>query len=52
MGVKWGESCWIYSKDMSVFETGNMQYRRYGNSGLKISVVSLGNMINSKPENY
>ena len=37
---------------MSVFETGKMQYRRYGNSGLKISVVSLGNMINSKPENY
>ena len=29
-----------------------MKYRRYGNSGLKISVISFGNAINCKPENY
>jgi len=29
-----------------------MLYRNFGNSGLKVSVISLGNMINYKPENY
>lgn len=28
-----------------------MIYRNLGNSGLKVSVISLGNMINYKPEN-
>jgi voltage-dependent potassium channel beta subunit len=37
---------------MSVFKTGKMIYRNLGNSGLKTSVISLGNMINSKEENY
>ena len=37
---------------MSVFQVGKMIYRNFGNSGLKTSVISLGNMINSKEENY
>lgn len=37
---------------MSVFQTGKMTYRNFGNSGLKTSVISLGNWINSKEENY
>jgi aryl-alcohol dehydrogenase-like predicted oxidoreductase len=28
-----------------------MEYRYLGNSGLKVSVISFGNMINFKPEN-
>ena len=28
-----------------------MPYRNLGNSGLKVSAISLGNMINYKPEN-
>lgn len=37
---------------MSLFKTGRMQYRYFGNSGLRTSVISLGNMINSRPETY
>lgn len=37
---------------MSVFQTGKMLYRNFGNSGLKTSVISLGNMMNSKEETY
>lgn len=37
---------------MSVLKPGKMIYRNFGNSGLKTSVISLGNMINSKEENY
>ncbi len=37
---------------MSVFNTNKMLYRTFGNSGLKVSVISLGNMINSIEENY
>jgi aryl-alcohol dehydrogenase-like predicted oxidoreductase len=29
-----------------------MQYTNLGKSGLKVSVISLGNMVNNKPENY
>lgn len=28
-----------------------MEYRKLGSTGLKVSVLSLGNMINYKPEN-
>ena len=31
---------------------GKMIYNCYGNSGLKISAISLGNMINYKAETY
>ena len=31
-----------------MFKTANMKYRNFGNSGLKISVVSLGVMVNSE----
>jgi aryl-alcohol dehydrogenase-like predicted oxidoreductase len=37
---------------MSIFKTGKMLYRNFGNSGLKTSVISLGNMINSKEDSY
>ena len=37
---------------MSVFQTGKMIYRNFGSSGLKTSVISLGNMINSREDNY
>lgn len=37
---------------MSVLNMGKMLYRNLGNSGLKVSVISLGNMINYRPENY
>lgn len=37
---------------MSIFKPGNMVYRRFGHSGLKVSVISFGNMINYKEENY
>ena len=37
---------------MSIFKTGNMIYRNFGASGLKVSAISLGNMINYKEENY
>jgi len=33
-------------------QTGKMIYKNFGNSGLKVSVISLGNMINYHPENY
>jgi aryl-alcohol dehydrogenase-like predicted oxidoreductase len=37
---------------MSVLQTGNMVYRNFGNSGLKVSAISLGNMINHRAETY
>jgi aryl-alcohol dehydrogenase-like predicted oxidoreductase len=37
---------------MSVLQTGRMLYRNFGRSGLKVSVISIGNMINYRPENY
>lgn len=37
---------------MSGLQTGNMVYRNFGNSGLKISAISLGNAINYKPDLY
>lgn len=37
---------------MSLLKTGRMQYRYFGNSGLRTSVISLGNMINTRPETY
>lgn len=35
-------------------QPGKMIYRNFGNSGLKVSVISLGamSMINSDPESY
>ena len=35
-----------------MFKKGNMEYRYLGNSGLRVSVLSFGNMINWKEENY
>jgi aryl-alcohol dehydrogenase-like predicted oxidoreductase len=29
-----------------------MQYTNLGKSGLKVSVISFGNMVNNKPQNY
>ena len=29
-----------------------MLYRTFGNSGLKVSVISLGNWVNCRPEDY
>ena len=40
------------SSDMSVLNVGKMIYRNFGNSGLKVSAISLGTMINNKKENY
>lgn len=37
---------------MSTLQPGKMPYNNFGNSGLKVSAISLGNMINVKPENY
>jgi len=37
---------------MSIFQPGKMIYKNFGSSGLKLSVISLGNMINYKEENY
>ena len=37
---------------MSQLVTGKMIYNCYGNSGLKISAISFGNMINYKAETY
>ena len=37
---------------MSVLQVGKMIYRNFGNSGLKVSAISLGTMINYKPETY
>ena len=37
---------------MSVLQPGKMIYRNFGNSGLKVSAISMGNMINYKPETY
>lgn len=37
---------------MSVLQTGKMVYRNFGNSGLKISAISVGNMINVRPDTY
>ena len=39
-------------KDMSKLVPGKMIYNCYGNSGLKISAMSVGNMVNFKPETY
>lgn len=35
----------------SGFNAEKMIYRNLGNTGLKVSVLSIGNMINFKPEN-
>lgn len=35
-------------KDMQVFNSSKMIYRNLGNTGLKVSIISLGNMINYK----
>ena len=37
------------AKDMSVLNIGKMIYKNLGNSGLKVSAIALGNMINYKP---
>jgi aryl-alcohol dehydrogenase-like predicted oxidoreductase len=37
---------------MSTLQPGKIPYNNFGNSGLKISAISLGNMINYKPETY
>ena len=37
---------------MSKLEPGKMIYNNFGNSGLKVSAISLGNMINYKAETY
>lgn len=38
---------------MSVhLKSGNMPYRYFGRSGLQTSVISLGNMINTKEDTY
>ena len=37
---------------MSSLQPGNMIYNCYGNSGLKVSAISIGNMVNYKPETY
>jgi|JI10StandDraft_1071094.scaffolds.fasta_scaffold1814385_1 aryl-alcohol dehydrogenase-like predicted oxidoreductase len=37
---------------MSVLQTGKMIYRNFGNSGLKVSALSVGNMINVRPDTY
>ena len=34
---------------MSVLNVGKMIYKNLGNSGLKVSAIALGNMINYKP---
>jgi len=34
---------------MSVFKTGKMTYKSFGKTGLKVSIISLGNMINYRP---
>ena len=36
---------------MQAFKTNKMIYRNLGNSGLKVPIISFGNMINYKPEN-
>lgn len=36
----------------SALQAHKMLYRNLGNSGLKISVISVGNFMNYKPENY
>ena len=36
---------------MSVFKFDNMEYRKLGPTGLRVSVIGFGNMINYKPEN-
>jgi aryl-alcohol dehydrogenase-like predicted oxidoreductase len=37
---------------MSVIQTGKMIYRNFGNSGLKLSVISVGTAGNYKPDDY
>jgi voltage-dependent potassium channel beta subunit len=37
---------------MSVLQPGKMIYNNFGNSGLKVSAISLGNMINFQAKNY
>ncbi len=34
---------------MSVLQPGKMIYRNFGESGLKVSIISFGNSINYKP---
>lgn len=38
--------------DMTSLTTGKMIYRNFGNSGLKVSALSMGNMINVREETY
>ena len=35
-----------------MFQPGKMTYRNFGNSGLKVSVISMGNMINVREDTY
>ncbi len=37
---------------MAKLEPGKMIYRNFGNSGLKVSALSIGNMININPDCY
>lgn len=37
---------------MSILKPGKMIYRNFGNSGLKVSAISLGNMINFREEAF
>ena len=42
----------IYSFNMAALQPAKMIYRNFGNSGLKLSVISVGTAINNKPNNY
>lgn len=33
-----------------MFKTSNMEYRYLGNTGLKVSAIGFGNMVNSSPD--
>lgn len=37
---------------MTTLQPGKMIYRNFGNSGVKVSVLSMGNMINVRPDTY
>jgi len=37
---------------MAALQPAKMIYRNFGNSGLKLSVISVGTAINNKPNNY
>jgi hypothetical protein len=44
---------YVYIKEMVESKKIPMEYRYLGNSGLKVSVLSFGNWLNSdKPEDY